>query len=112
MNTGIIFACALALLTRTFSPFQKSAPNNVFSPVDTLVKPEIDGLNFEPIPNAIFSHNSPTGRVFLLPLDKMPCLVPDSQFVNSMPIYRPPMGLFLMPNKSFPDTTGMGKKLP
>ena len=44
------------------------------------------------LPQATFSHNTSRGKVYTLPIDNMPCLVPDMQQVRPMP------GQYFMPD--------------
>ena len=37
------------------------------------------------LPQATFSHQTSRGKVYTLPIDNMPCLVPDMQQVSPMP---------------------------
>jgi hypothetical protein len=37
------------------------------------------------LPQATFSHNTSRGKVYTLPIDNMPCLVPDMNQVSRMP---------------------------
>ena len=42
------------------------------------------------IPQAVFSHNTSRGKIYTLPIDNMPCLVPDMNQVSRMPGVMPP----------------------
>ncbi len=49
------------------------------------------------LPQASFSHNTSKGKIYILPIDNMPCLVPDMNQVSRMPgAYAYPEGR--MPN--------------
>jgi hypothetical protein len=49
------------------------------------------------LPQATFSHNTSKGKIYALPIDNMPCLVPDMSRVSRMPgAYAYPEGR--MPN--------------
>ena len=37
------------------------------------------------LPQATFSHNTSRGKIYTLPIDNMPCLVPDMKQVEGMP---------------------------
>lgn len=43
------------------------------------------------LPQATFSHNTSKGKVYTLPIDNMPCLVPDMKQVSRMPGIYPPV---------------------
>jgi hypothetical protein len=48
------------------------------------------------LPQAKYSHTTSRGKVYNLPIDNMPCLVPDMDQVAPMPGYKMPEGR--MPN--------------
>lgn len=53
-------------------------------------------LNRSLLPQATYSHTTSRGKVYNLPIDNMPCLVPDMNQVAPMPGYKMPEGR--MPN--------------
>ena len=48
------------------------------------------------LPQSKFSHNTSKGKIYTLPYDHMPCLVPDMDQVARMPQHNMPLGK--MPN--------------
>ena len=44
------------------------------------------------LPQATFSHNTSRGKVYTMPFDNMPCLVPDMNQVKEMPQHKMPGG--------------------
>lgn len=49
------------------------------------------------LPQATFSHNTSRGKVYTLPIDNMPCLVPDMNQVSRMP------GQYFTPDSRMPN---------
>jgi len=49
------------------------------------------------LPQATFSHNTTRGKVYTLPVDNMPCLVPDMNQVSRMP------GQYFAPDNRMPN---------
>jgi hypothetical protein len=49
------------------------------------------------LPQATFSHNTSKGKVYTLPIDNMPCLVPDMDQVSRMP------GQYFTPDNRMPN---------
>jgi hypothetical protein len=49
------------------------------------------------LPQATFSHNTSKGKVYTLPVDNMPCLVPDMDQVSRMP------GQYFTPDNRMPN---------
>ena len=64
-----------------------------------LRKMEIINMQKSLLPEATYSHITPRGKVYKLPIDNMPCLVPDMKQVSRMPLAILPEGR--MPN-AFP----------
>ncbi|MEJ7739821.1 MAG: hypothetical protein WKF97_20535 [Chitinophagaceae bacterium] len=50
------------------------------------------------LPQARYSHKTSKGSVFILPIDNMPCLVPDPALFKDMPNARPGEPPSYMPN--------------
>jgi hypothetical protein len=49
------------------------------------------------LPQATFSHNTSKGKIYTLPIDNMPCLVPDMKQVRPMP------GQYVNPDNKMPN---------
>lgn len=49
------------------------------------------------LPPATYSHSTPGGKVYIMPVDNMPCLVPDMKQVRRMP------GVYVTPDSRMPN---------
>lgn len=84
---------AMLLLSGFAVNAQELTPQlNKFYTPNGLLKVDTTGFGlpkFETIrsllPQATFSHNTSKGQVYILPIDNMPCLVPDMRKVAGMP---------------------------
>ena len=66
--------------------------------VDTTHKKVRDGLITSLLVEGRFSHHTSKGKVYILPDDNMPCLVPDMEQTAKMPGSTQPMPENRMPN--------------
>lgn len=58
------------------------------------------------LPQATFSHNTSRGKIYTLPIDNMPCLVPDMKQVATMP------GQYSMPEGRMPNAIPRQRIIP
>lgn len=58
------------------------------------------------LPQATFSHNTSKGKVYTLPIDNMPCLVPDMNQVSRMP------GQYAIPDSRMPNVVPKQEIIP
>lgn len=90
------------LLTALFSTAQFKTPaskfsfnnDNGFLRKGNYIQPS-NGLTF---PTATFSHENSLGKIYILPADKMPCLVPDINHSIPIPNAKTPFTNSLMLN--------------
>lgn len=69
-------------------------PSLPFHKYLNLTSPSSVGL----LPQAKFSHKTPKGSIYTLPIDNMPCLVPDMGYTKRMPNTKPGKPSPYMPN--------------
>jgi hypothetical protein len=71
------------LLKKSFVPDGQQKLFNADTTGERLLSPLL--LQRGLLPQATFSHQTSRGKVYNLPIDNMPCLVPDMQQVRPMP---------------------------
>ena len=82
------------------APFDKLKKYN-FTPGNDSIHPKQKRMNyysnFKTWPKPVYSHDVPIGKVYTMPYDNMPCLVPDRKKLASMPCAMPDV-ISPMPN--------------
>jgi hypothetical protein len=73
--------------------------------IDSYKLPKTYSFNYTPqvLDNAKLLHTLPNGnKVYALPMDNMPCVVPDMSQYNTMATVNPKVPLYSIPNPAYP----------
>ena len=106
MGAGLSATAQQQLELKKLTPFKPGAVTSIdttgekFRKLEGLIR--TGGL----LPQATFSHNTSRGKVYTLPIDNMPCLVPDMNQVSRMP------GQYSLPQNRMPNVVPKQEIIP
>ncbi|GAB2810485.1 hypothetical protein [Ferruginibacter profundus] len=93
MKAICIVAGAVLIVQSATAQVQPSNPESLLQPDKAS-----DLLTTINAPKAKLICETTSGKIYAMPQDNMPCLVPDMSLLNAMPVYATPLANGTMPN--------------